>query len=241
DLNHSIPVAGTLEMPDAAVPLDPYLLGLWLGDGSAAGGALTADYRNGDIEWYEAAFRAAGFTTNRYSSEKTFGVPGLAARLEAVGVLRNKHVPPRYLWAGSHQRLGLLQGLMGSDGYAESRQCFVEFTSTNRALADAVLFLARSLSQRPTLSEGRAMLYGQDCGPKYRVMWSPTIEVFLLPRKRALLRDRRRHGTARRLHRMIIDYESIPPVPMRCLEVDARNALFLAGEGMIPTHNSRIA
>ena len=240
DLNHSIPVAGALQLPQANLPLDPYLLGLWLGDEHASAGTLTADPRNGDIEWYEAAFQAAGFDTNRYACRKTFGVHGLAVRLRSLGLVGQKHVPTLYLWASADQRLALLRGLMDSDGHGESGKRVVEFCTTNRNLAEAVMFLARSLGQRPVLAEGRVTLYGKDCGPKYRVTWSPTIDVFLLPRKRKMLRPAGARATAR-LHRMIAACEPIPPRPMRCLQVDSPNELYLAGEALVPTHNSRIA
>ena len=38
---HSIPVAAALELPEAALPIDPYILGLWLGDGTSAESAIT--------------------------------------------------------------------------------------------------------------------------------------------------------------------------------------------------------
>lgn len=170
--NHSIPVAGPLELPDADLPLDPYLLGVGLGDGDG-------------------------------------------------------HVPGRYLRASRAQRLALLQGLMDSGGYADSKS--VEFCATNRGLADAVFELAASLGQKPVLAEGRG---------KYRVTWRPTLPVFRLARKL----DRQPSGTAqvvRHHHRMIVSAERIEPQRMRCITVDAPNSMYLAGRAMIPTHNTR--
>jgi len=230
--NHAIPVADALQLPHVDLPLDPYILGIWLGDGTTVDGSVTT----ADPEVVDALHRA-GFQPRRRpaAGSPTYGTVGLAAVLRWVGVLGNKHVPSEYLRSSEAQRLALLQGLMDSDGFAPKTGGKVEFCNTNRGLAEAVYELAASLGQKPTLREGRAMLRGVDCGPKYRVCWSPTIPVFRLPRKLGRLRvDRRR--TVR--FRYIVSCERIPPVPMRCLTVDNATGLFLCGRAMIPTHNT---
>src|SRR5439155_3468744 len=40
-LNHAVPVAHALVLPDRDLPIDPGILGLWLGDGSANNGQVT--------------------------------------------------------------------------------------------------------------------------------------------------------------------------------------------------------
>lgn len=114
----------------------------------------------------------------------------------------------------------------------------VEFCSTRKPLVDAVVELARSLGQKPVCKESRAVLYGRDCGPRWRVTWRPTVPVFRLARK--LERMRMPMGQAfRHQHRMIVAADPIEPTAMRCLTVDSRHHMYLAGEGMIPTHNTR--
>src|SRR4051812_28756452 len=136
------------------------------------------------------------------------------------------------------QRPALLRGLMDSDGYADPVKGTVEFSSTDKPLADAVFELAASLGQKPALATKRATLYGKDCGPAHRVTWRPTVQVFTLPRKADRLafdgdQSLRNH------HRMIVSAERIPAAPMRCLTVSSPNAMFLVGRSMIPTHNTR--
>ena len=253
DTNHCIPTCLPLDLPDADLPVDPYVLGAWLGDGLSACAAITIGEQDshellGHLAEHGAMvsgpprFSTYGGNSGTYPIGGTRGLAGgglsLQTRLREIGVLKNKHVPASYLRASSKQRLLLLQGLMDSDGWASSAQ--VEFCSTNRLLADGVVELARSLGQKPRFSEERATLYGKDCGPKYRVFWKPTINVFKLSRKANKVST----GGAQSLrnhHRMIVSYEEIAPVPMRCLTVDSPHSMFLIGEGMIPTHNTRLA
>jgi phage terminase large subunit-like protein len=167
----------------------------------------------------------------------TFTVLGLAPHLEQTGTLSHKHIPHGYLWAGTEQRALLLAGLLDSDGYAEGSK--VEFCTTDLTLAEGVLHLARSLGQKPRLYKGRATLSGVDHGPKFRVVWQPTVNPFLLPRKRSKVRVNEGGQALRNHHRMIISAEPITPGPMRCITVDSPNSMFLVGEAMIPTHNSK--
>jgi len=235
DVNHCIPVAGALQLEAKRLPINPYVLGVWLGNGSACDGTITA--HQDDIPDLRREFEAAGITCTTRKDPQNFGTLGLHAKLRAAGVLNNKHVPLSYLRASIEQRTALLQGLLDTDGTA-SKGGHVEFSNTNPTLVRAVVELAHSLGQKPVTSEVRAMLNGVDHGPHWRVRWTPTIQVFRLPRKQARLsffgsQSLRNH------HRMIVSVERIESKPMRCLTVDSRHSMFLAGEAMVPTHNTR--
>jgi hypothetical protein len=258
DRNHSIPVAGALELPPLDLPVDPYVLGVWLGDGSTAEAVVTLGDRDAEEilarlaergttvtgrarrkpDGHTATYPIGGVPLTRDAKGRVRAPGSLGTRLRALGVIGNKHVPDEYLRASREQRLGLLRGLMDSDGHAQANATQVEFTSTNRRLAEAVAELARSLGQKPVIGEYRATLRGRDVGPKWRVHWRPTIQVFALTRKA----ERLAFGGAqafRSLHRMITAVEPLPVMPMRCITVDSPNSMYLAGEGMVPTHNSR--
>jgi phage terminase large subunit-like protein len=242
-VNHAIPTCGPLQLPSAVLPVDPWVLGYWLGNGHHGVGTITTDSR--DEANVRRLLATAGWDcSHRYGADdhnpgaSTFTVYGLGPDLRKLGVLEAKHVPDVYMWASAGQRAALLAGLVDSDGHCTAASGNVEFSSTQRHLATAVLHLARSLGQKPTLAEGRAMLGGVDHGPKYRVTWRPTTNPFRLPRKAARVRP----GGAQSLrnhHRMITAVEPIPPTPMRCITVDSPHSMYLAGEGLIPTHNTR--
>lgn len=232
--NHFIPVAGALDTEAVELPISPYVLGAWLGDGTSRDGGLTcAD--QGIID----ALAAEGWHAYRVTGSGPYAwrIEGLTKALRPMGVLMNKHVPAVYMRASYDQRLALLQGLMDTDGYC-AIDGGAEFTSTKKVLAEAVWELALSLGQKATIREGRATLRGRDCGPVWDVKWVPSIPVFRLQRKLERQRplDKIRRTTR---FRWVKSCERIPSKPMRCLTVSSDSGLFLASKSMIPTHNSR--
>ena len=75
----------------------------------------------------------------------------------------------------------------------------------------------------------------------YMVNFTIPDEVFRLSRKEAKHRDRLPHYPQRTRWRYIVDVRPVPSVPVRCVQVDSPDHLYLAGRGMIPTHNSTLA
>ena len=231
-VNHSVAVAQPLEGAQAW-PLDipPYTLGAWLGDGtSESGGITSADPQLIDF------IRADAFEVRKSQAIHGWYIQGLKPLLRNAGVLGQKHVPDVCLRAPVADRRALLQGLMDTDGFA-SRDGTAEFCSTNYQLADAVFELAASLGYKPLLYEGRAMLKGRDCGPKFRVCFNSDEHTFRLPRKRDRVRSSAR-SDARARWRKIVAVEPVPSVPVRCIAVTHPSKTFLVGRTMIPTHNS---
>lgn len=233
DTNHAVPVAGPLKLPDVVLPIDPYLTGLWLGDGTTRRAEITS----ADSEVLDS-FRAAGFevaSRERYS-KYTWGINGgFLVALRENDLLGNKHVPEVYLRGSIQQRLSILQGLMDTDG-CSCESGAVEFTSTKLQLAEGVRELVVSLGGKVRICEGRATLYGRDCGAKYRLKWTTALPVFRLERK---LARQKRDGLRRTTRfRYIVGCERIGAKPMRCITVDSQSGLYLAGKAMIPTHNT---
>jgi DNA translocase FtsK/SpoIIIE-like protein/LAGLIDADG DNA endonuclease family protein len=230
-VNHSIGICGALEHSELDLPLDPYVLGCWLGDGHSASGQFFC----ADSEII-ANVESAGFEVRKQSwSRYAWGVIGLRQHLHRLDLLGNKHVPDAYLRAAPKQRLALLQGLMDTDGN-NRRNGSVQFTNTNRRLAEAVVELAVGLGHKAVLREGRATLNGRDCGPKYVVTWTPPDPVFRLSRKldrQKLIGHRGVQGV-----RYVVDVRPVPSRPVRCITVDAQDHLYLASRACIPTHNS---
>lgn len=226
--NHAIPLAKPIESPPADLPIDPYLLGVWLGDGHSAGGSITS----ADPE-IPNAFSSAGYKVTKHATQYGWGVHGLHRQLRLNGLLNNKHVPAAYLRASREQRLAILQGLMDTDGCANQNGS-VEFCNTNRKLILAAHELAISLGHKVAITEGIAKLNGREIGPKYRMKWTPPECVFRLPRKAV----RQKLGGANTRHRIIVSCEPVESVPVCCIAVDNASKLFLATESMVPTHNS---
>lgn len=232
--NHAVLVAGVLAYPPTSLPIDPYLLGIWLGDGTSAQGRITTP----DPEVI-GAFELAGYSIGLVTPAgraATYGIQGLQAQLRALGVLGNKHIPRIYLEASPAQRLALLQGLMDSDGTTDANGS--AFDTTREVLAEGVRELIVGLGWKTTIQKRRARLRGIDKGPAFRLQFTPTGYVFRLPRQRA-----RQKRAVRSTHRWryILAVNSVPSVPVRCIAVDSPSHLFLAGESCIPTHNTTLS
>jgi hypothetical protein len=232
---HNIPLAAPLNTPPKDLPVDPYLLGAWLGDGGARDAIMWAGEQ--DAGYFITKFLAAGYrvgASGRRGRVVHWRPLGLERDLRLLGVLGDKRVPADYLNGSENQRLALLQGLMDTDGYAGPGDR-VAFSSTREQLADAVVWLAASLGQRPRLSKGVARLNGIDHGPKYRVAWRATRQVFALPRKAGRLSETwtRESGS-----RILVRCDPVPVVPMRCLTVDSPNSMYLVTDRCLPTHNT---
>jgi phage terminase large subunit-like protein len=245
EANHAVPVASPLQCPEMDFPLPPYVLGAWLGDGTSASGGFTC----ADPEIVEeirregVPVRHLGVHTLRYWLGT--GERAQAARdespqaiLRSLGVLDRKHIPEAYLRGSIAQRVALLQGLMDTDGTVSKGQCV--YTTTNPELRDGVLELLRSLGFKATLWTQHARLNRRIIGEVYDLQFWAFADrpVFRLPRKRA--RQKRVGHPTRSRRRKIVGVEPTPSVPMRCLAVDSPSHLYLAGEAMIPTHNSTI-
>jgi hypothetical protein len=237
--NHAVPLAGALDRPAQHLLIDPYVLGYWLGDGSAAGGMITtAD------EEVLTLFAERGYPTRPLVGAR-YGYcvkGGLGKQLIALGLINNKHVPEQYLRGSFEQRYELLRGLMDSDGNVggKNAQC-AEFSNTNRDLADAVLDLTRGLGGRAriqtVLSKGPQMIMGRLATAKdlYRVHFTTPANPFCMARKAE------RWAADKTIPRAYHFIQSIVPVEPRttvCIEVDSPSHLFLAGRSLLATHNS---
>lgn len=219
-----------LQLPDADLPVPPYVLGLWLGDGHSRCGIITKGEE--DIPYLRSRVEALGFKTTTLANPQTFGILKLKVLLREIGVLENKHIPQQYLRASRRQRIDLLQGLIDSDGYV-SPGGQVEFSSCRKELAEQTLELVRSLGVKAMMLEGTATLYGRVIGPKYRVMFYMA-EAASLPRKAQNCRSGIR-GTRR--------YITVSPAGKSdtvCIQVDSLSSMFLCGKSMLPTHNSEL-
>ncbi len=249
--NHHVPLAAPVQYPDRLdLPIQPYTLGAWLGDGTTTAAAITSaddeilEQISGDgypvrrklYAPYLYSIGATGRTrdarSGRYERNGT-----LSSQLRNLGLRDGKFIPRPYLEAGVGQRLALLQGLMDTDGFVDDIAGRCEFTSTNEGLADGVVELAASLGFRPIKSTGRATLEGRDCGPKYRVKFTPDRPVFRLTRK--LVRQKNSDARFHRL-RAIDVVREVPSVPVRCIQVASPHGVFLASRSFIPTHNSSL-
>lgn len=226
--------AQALDLPDADLPVDPYVLGVWLGDGSRNSGEISKpDQRVWDAitaRGYQISDWYSGTDATRRS------VYGLVSQLRAAGVLGVKHVPAAYLRASRAQRLALLQGLMDSDGSWNIKRNHAAFENTDERLARAVYELVVSLGWRASWFEGEAHGFEVTCR-RYRISFRPTAAGAAFRARGEVGRDDVPPQNS--CQRTIKVVEKVPTVPTQCITVAAEDELYLAGSQMVVTHNSR--
>lgn len=231
------PIAGAGTVPH------PYTLGVWLGDGTRTAAAVTL--RTEDQAEITTRIAGEGITTrlrpsSRRAGSASFGLLGYAADLRRLGVLGSKHVPPVVLRSEISTRLAVLRGLMDTDGYVAGDSNEVGIELMNRRLASGVAELVRTFGWKAYTATKRAKLNGVDVGAVYRLTFRPDLPVFTTRRQLAKLpgpvSQRSRHT-----HRMLVSIDPAPSQPTKCVVVDSASRLYLAGEAMLPTHNSYVA
>jgi len=239
--NHSIVTAAPLDLPDADLPIHPYALGVWLGDGSSRRAEFTS--ANPEIamriEGLGYVVRAKGSAEGRARSyDMLLPENGtMEGRLRTLGVLSNKHIPAAYLRASESQRRDLLAGLLDTDGTVMP-QGSVQISLTNERLARETQELILSLGYRTGWSTKTVKGRTAASSTAYTITFTTEDDVFWLERKRLAHKERRRPGTARLTSRFVVDVRRVESVPVRCVEVDHPSHLYLAGRSMVPTHNS---
>ncbi|HEU5374564.1 MAG TPA: helicase C-terminal domain-containing protein [Ktedonobacteraceae bacterium] len=243
--NHAIALTGALALPEVDLPLAPYFLGAWLGDGSSNSNQITtAD------PGILAEIEKDGYIVRPLRKSILYAVddengkarsrwqPCMKGRLRELGVLQNKHIPDIYLRASERQRRELLAGLLDTDGTVNHNGA-IEFTTTSPRLAQGVYELLCSLGLRPAQRQGISRYNGKNCGPKWTLAFTTDQQVFRLERKVAAHKERlRNYNPERNMFRYVIAVREVPSRPVRCIQVEAASHLYLAGQAMIPTHNS---
>jgi deoxycytidine triphosphate deaminase len=247
ELNHHVPLTGAVWYPQRDLPVDPYVLGVWIGDGTSTKAEITcaddeileevamAGYAVAAQRTRRLTYRIGGTGHTRDETGRYVRNDSLSSTMRNLGLLGDKRIPEEYLRASIEQREALLHGLMDTDGYVD-RQGRCDLTTVRESLAYQYCELVASLGFRPKLARKRAMLDGRYIGPKYEVQFTPDRPVFRLPRK--LVRQKVKGGFHR--FRAIADVREVESVPVRCIEVSSPNGMFLITRSFIPTHNSSL-
>lgn len=241
------------------VKLDPYILGILLGDGSFVGGAVRytsfdreiSDYVSqnlpeGDVLRHASETRGIWVikSNERKTDEHGYMMKSATAQaLEYYGLLGchswDKFVPEDYLYNTSIMRMELLRGLLDTDGYCTKNH--IEYSTTSPMLRDAVMFLVRSLGGRASCKERMGRYTKDGVVHETRMNYRVNIQFpcgdspFRISRHKDAYKPQRD-----KLYRYI---ESITPCgeeEAQCICVDNDEHLYLVGEYFVPTHNSTL-
>lgn len=240
--------ASSIRFPDQEVPLEPYYLGAWLGDGTsrtqeiAVSDSAIADYigeysgrlglkyttkndRNGCVRTSITHGKGSG----RFTKEET-ATP--IKHLRDLDLIRNKHIPPIYLANSEEKRLELLAGIIDTDGHLINGT--FEVTQKNERLAKDIVHLANTLGFRATCRVKQAVLSDRNYScPVHRIFISGDID-------RIPTKIHYKQAPARKINKdwkvTSIDIEPIGEGEYFGFEVDGDHLFLL--EDLTVTHNS---
>ena len=251
------------EFEPVDVPMDPYAVGLLLGDGCLTT-KTTPSFTTADPELAEVLEDALdGIELQRkgaydYVLRHTRGHRGgvivanpVTATLRTLGLAgtrsNTKFIPAVYLHNSAAIRTALLQGLLDSDGgpvAQRGRSCRIQYTTCSERLRDDVAYLVRSLGgvvhwrRRGALGRPPGRARGRAVDPRHDsfvmdIRLPGAIEPFRLRRKLAVYR---RHGGGRPM-RFIDSIEPAGEAETACIQVAAADSLYVTDDFLV-THNT---
>jgi phosphate starvation-inducible PhoH-like protein len=256
-------VSAAVEFEPQNVPLDPYALGLLLGDGCVTT-RTTPGFTTVDPELAEALEDALPGIELKRKTEVDYVLRhvgghrgGVIVANPVTQVVRDlglagarshtKFVPPAYLKNSPDVRLAVLQGLLDTDGgpvLQRGRTCRIQYSTSSDRLADDVMFLVRSLGgvayQRRRPAAGRPPGRARGRAVHHRrdahildIRLPDGLEPFRLTRKRALYSQ---DGGGRPM-RFIDSIEPAGEAETVCIQVAAADSLYVTDDFLV-THNT---
>jgi phosphate starvation-inducible protein PhoH and related proteins len=260
---YELPLVDAVEFEPHEVPLDPYALGLLLGDGCLTT-ATTPSFSTMDTELVAALEAVLDGIAVRHKSGPDYvmhhvdgGRGGLRIANPVTEVIRElglagtrsatKFVPWVYSHNSPEVRTALLQGLLDSDGGPvpqRGRSCRIQYTTTSERLRDDVMFLVRSLggvvTSRTRVAAGRrpGLVLGRPVHHRRAahildIRLPAGVQPFRLERKRAVYDA---NGGGRPM-RFIHSIEPVGEMETMCIQVAAQDSLYVTDDFLV-THNT---
>jgi replicative DNA helicase len=160
-----------VEFPQQAVDVDPYFLGIWLGDGRSSDVRIATEDEEvvtylkeyaGELKSKLHVYKVEGkcpmYSISNPESVGEKQESPLQTKLRKMDLLNNKHIPQHYLSNSREHRLALLAGLIDSDGYYDDAFHVMEIVQKRESLAKQIKFLADSLGFRVSLKQKKASI-----------------------------------------------------------------------------------
>ena len=248
-----VPRVGRVEFAEKELPLDPYILGLWLGDGNTHTNRFTSmddEIVEAFANWAKQFYKGHIEPTKQQRSgkAKTYAIVNTPFRemLKDLNVLKDgrykeckdnvKHIPEIYLQGSFEQRLALLQGLMDTDGSIDKNGNAI-FCNSEPALIEGVTKLIESLGGKPNVQwrEIKPNLPNiKSARPHCHITFAMPYCPVRLKRKAERWRTKEKYWDSQR----IVSIKEIPVEPMRCLTVAAKDELYCCGRRYTLTSNT---
>lgn len=224
-----------LNTDEKDLPIDPYILGLWLGDGTASCGQITQELNSKAWD----IIKSKGYEISE-NQEKREGVHaerktiyGLASLLKQNNLLNNKHIPEIYQRSSIEQRIALIRGLMDADGfYSKSNGRFI-MSTTHKWQSEGLIKLLSSLG----IKSSENILVRSNGYKKNTIYYDVKFNTKLF--NPFLCRNQEVIGKETKNKYWSI--KSIIPseiVPTQCIMVDSPSHTYLCTKHMLVTHNT---
>lgn len=233
-----IPVQGAAEFEEREVDLHPYLVGVWLGDGSKG----LPRYTKPDTEIRDR-LKELGYELTESSDGVSVYLPNIRHLMTSAVFdcgSSDRYIPDDYKYNTVENRRALFEGLCDTDGevYASGS---IGFCSTSRRLVEDFIWLARSLGYKAMLRAApkEAGYYSDEgwvqCKTAYQATVNAPVNPFSIARKRAAYKPSEHRYTVR----WIDSIEPIESSDGMCITVEAEDGLYLANDFVV-THNSAL-
>lgn len=247
-----IPVADYLKLGESKLPIEPYLMGYWLGNGNAVKPEITiktedvAGVLKNIIPYYEISS-----TWRNVGDSVVIRIPILNKIL--LKSFHYKKIPLEYLRSSERQRMELLRGLIDSDGCIEKINGQAVYCSAERGLARNVSELLWSLGIKNAITQDISTKRkdwskrSKECGRiatgeiLYYVKFTAFKDTKISGLYRKYTNSIERNPRTRSHFRYIDKIEKIPNRGMQCIQVDSPSHQYLIGRSCLPTHNSELA
>lgn len=244
-----LPLLDPVQFPYRSVPIDPYVMGCLIGDGCFSNHYVHLSTADEFIRSQVEERLPAGYSLDHIENQDYNVSPGTTGRsggrigngLRKVGLQgrtsEGKFIPDSYKYNAVDVRLGLLRGLMDTDGHLAHTSG--EFSTVSRQLAEDVAEVVRSLGGCTQVRKKSPSTYThngeQRTGrPSYRVTVAlEDVNPFLLPRKA----DQYDTGWKQSQSKAIEKIERVGTEPCQCIAVDAEDSLYVTDDYIL-THNT---
>lgn len=225
------------------LPVDPYTLGAWLGDGRNT----NPDICGADSDYaiiqkiLDNGYEIAWQTKHRTTGVMYYGFKGLRDQLQSCGMCHSrhrsvKHIPDEYFTASVEQRLQLLAGLLDTDGTLGKKDHRYQFTTNEPRLRDDFISLVSTFGWRASVvryESGYSKTGIHANKPWWVIGFNPTMHIpCQLERKQLFEFSKQRRITIERIEQITDEQYG------NCITVEG--GLYRAGKTLKITHNSTI-
>jgi len=234
-----VPETPRIEGKEALLPLDPYILGAWLGDGSSSKPCITHSPKDKQVidSLVKHGQRISAVCEHKNTGVlTTYFTQTMKHGLESLGLWNNKHIPSAYLVSSVKQRLELLAGLIDTDGYVHKKTKRYCFSNVNHRLVQDTAKLVRSLGWRATIASYAPTVSSSGINGKKTVYQLTFSADLTIPTR--LERKRLSTSNSLRRRRGVKAIREARPEAGKCIQVAREDGLYLVGEHLVPTHNS---